>query len=244
MALTPCLSDLRRTDRTRRPRRGTARHHDQPLLGHEGGRPADQNRRRRPARCRRGTPTGNGDAHRGATLGRPDPDRLARPRPGRGDPALRLRPRCRSDAGTARTARAGARAAGPVAVTETWGKLRTDSVWHTVPWVSEWPRSMVYPGFLAPAVHRHPTLGFADLHADALGPGRTRHPQEEGRTHLGRRSTCPDGADRGRRAERRVPGRVPTRSRPDRRPRGTPPLGPCQCLRADARRAGSGDRGD
>ena len=43
-------------------------------------------------------------------------------------------------------------AAGPVAVTETWGNLRTDSAWHTVLWVSEWPRSMVYPGFLAPVL--------------------------------------------------------------------------------------------
>ena len=43
-------------------------------------------------------------------------------------------------------------AAGPVAVTETWGNLRTDSAWHTVLWVSEWPRSLVYPGFLAPVL--------------------------------------------------------------------------------------------
>jgi hypothetical protein len=42
--------------------------------------------------------------------------------------------------------------AGPVAVTETWGTLRTDSAWHAVLWVAEWPRSMVYPGFLAPVL--------------------------------------------------------------------------------------------
>lgn len=42
--------------------------------------------------------------------------------------------------------------AGPVAVTETWTGLRTDTGHHTVLWVSEWPRSMVYPGFLAPLV--------------------------------------------------------------------------------------------
>ncbi|GAA3040042.1 SCO6880 family protein [Microbacterium dextranolyticum] len=40
--------------------------------------------------------------------------------------------------------------AGPVAVTETWGNLRTDSAHHAVLWVSEWPRSLVYPGFTAP----------------------------------------------------------------------------------------------
>ncbi len=40
--------------------------------------------------------------------------------------------------------------AGPVAVTETWGNIRTDSAYHAVLWVSEWPRSLVYPGFLSP----------------------------------------------------------------------------------------------
>lgn len=42
--------------------------------------------------------------------------------------------------------------AGPVAVIETWDRLRTDSAFHTVLWVSEWPRSQVYPGFLAPVL--------------------------------------------------------------------------------------------
>lgn len=42
--------------------------------------------------------------------------------------------------------------AGPVAVTETWGRLRTDSAHHAVLWISEWPRSLVYPGFLAPVL--------------------------------------------------------------------------------------------
>src|SRR4051812_30446593 len=40
--------------------------------------------------------------------------------------------------------------AGPVAVTESWGSLRSDSAHHCVLWISEWPRSLVYPGFLAP----------------------------------------------------------------------------------------------
>lgn len=40
--------------------------------------------------------------------------------------------------------------AGPVAVNESWSGLRTDSAHHAVLWVSEWPRSMMYPGFLAP----------------------------------------------------------------------------------------------
>lgn len=42
--------------------------------------------------------------------------------------------------------------AGPVAVTETWDRLRSDSAHHAVLWITEWPRSQVYPGFLAPLV--------------------------------------------------------------------------------------------
>lgn len=40
--------------------------------------------------------------------------------------------------------------AGPVAVTESWGNLHSDSAHHCVLWISEWPRSLVFPGFLAP----------------------------------------------------------------------------------------------
>ena len=42
--------------------------------------------------------------------------------------------------------------AGPVAVTESWGSMRSDSAHHCVLWVSEWPRSLVFPGFLAPVL--------------------------------------------------------------------------------------------
>ncbi len=42
--------------------------------------------------------------------------------------------------------------AGPLAVNESWSRLRTDSAFHAVLWISEWPRSMVYPGFLAPVL--------------------------------------------------------------------------------------------
>ena len=42
--------------------------------------------------------------------------------------------------------------AGPVAVTETWDRLRSDSAFHAVLWITEWPRSAVYPGFLTPLV--------------------------------------------------------------------------------------------
>ncbi|GAB2968324.1 SCO6880 family protein [Actinotalea caeni] len=42
--------------------------------------------------------------------------------------------------------------AGPVAVMESWDRLRSDSAHHAVLWISEWPRSQVYPGFLAPVL--------------------------------------------------------------------------------------------
>lgn len=40
--------------------------------------------------------------------------------------------------------------AGPVAINETWDRLRSDSAYHAVLWISEWPRSPVYPSFLTP----------------------------------------------------------------------------------------------
>jgi len=43
-------------------------------------------------------------------------------------------------------------AAGPVAVREYWDHLRTDSGIHAVYWISEWPRSDVYPSFLSPVL--------------------------------------------------------------------------------------------
>lgn len=42
--------------------------------------------------------------------------------------------------------------AGPVAVEESWSNLRTDSAWHAVLWISEWPQALVYPGFLTPVL--------------------------------------------------------------------------------------------
>ena len=54
--------------------------------------------------------------------------------------------------------------AGPVAVTETWDRLRSDSAFHAVLWISEWPRSQVYPGFLAPLVLSNGILRTVALH--------------------------------------------------------------------------------
>lgn len=63
-------------------------------------------------------------------------------------------------------------AAGPIAVTETWSMLRSDSAFHAVLWISEWPRSQVYPGFLAPlllatGVRRTFTLLHTPMRTDA-----------------------------------------------------------------------------
>lgn len=61
--------------------------------------------------------------------------------------------------------------AGPVAVEESWDRLRSDSAHHVVLWVSEWPRSQVYPGFLAPillssGMRRAFTLVYDPVRAD------------------------------------------------------------------------------
>lgn len=61
--------------------------------------------------------------------------------------------------------------AGPVAVEETWSRLRSDSAHHAVLWVSQWPRSQVYPGFLAPillssGIRRAVTLLYDPVRSD------------------------------------------------------------------------------
>jgi hypothetical protein len=61
--------------------------------------------------------------------------------------------------------------AGPVAVSESWGSLRSDSAHHCVLWISEWPRSLVFPGFLAPlllssGIRRTFTLLYTPLRTD------------------------------------------------------------------------------
>ncbi len=61
--------------------------------------------------------------------------------------------------------------AGPISVAESWGHLRSDSAYHCVLWISEWPRSLVYPGFLAPlmlaaGVRRTFSMTFQPVRAD------------------------------------------------------------------------------
>lgn len=61
--------------------------------------------------------------------------------------------------------------AGPVAVNESWGSLHSDSAHHCTLWISEWPRSLVFPGFLAPVllssgVRRTFTLLYTPMRTD------------------------------------------------------------------------------
>ena len=42
--------------------------------------------------------------------------------------------------------------AGPMAISETWDRLRHDSAWSQVLWIAEWPRISVPPDFLHPLV--------------------------------------------------------------------------------------------
>lgn len=61
--------------------------------------------------------------------------------------------------------------AGPVAVSESWSNVRSDSAHHCVLWISEWPRSLVFPGFLAPVllssgIRRTFTLLYTPIRAD------------------------------------------------------------------------------
>src|SRR3954464_11951190 len=61
--------------------------------------------------------------------------------------------------------------AGPAAVTESWATVRSASAHHCVLWISEWPRSLVYPGFLAPmllssGVRRTFTLLYTPMRTD------------------------------------------------------------------------------
>jgi len=76
------------------------------------------------------------DVH--AWLGRRDLHRVLR---GAYDPA---------GAARAEDAQPGGGLIGPMGIDEDWSYVRTDSAYHAVYWISEWPRSDVYPGFLRP----------------------------------------------------------------------------------------------
>lgn len=74
--------------------------------------------------------------------------------------------------------------AGPVAVNETWDRLRSDSAVHTVLWVSEWPRSQVYPGFLAPLVLTGGILRTLSLHYTPIRADRAARDLRKKKTEL------------------------------------------------------------
>jgi hypothetical protein len=59
-------------------------------------------------------------------------------------PITELRPVESGSADHANTAKAG-----PMAVAETWSTVRTDSAFHQVLWISQWPRFETHPAFLA-----------------------------------------------------------------------------------------------
>jgi len=80
------------------------------------------------------------------------------------DPATQLDPRSDPGANLGR--------AGPMAVSETWDRLRHDSGWSQVLWISEWPRISVPADFLhplvfAPGVRRSLSLTARPVPADA-----------------------------------------------------------------------------
>lgn len=74
--------------------------------------------------------------------------------------------------------------AGPVAVTETWDRLRSDSAFHAVLWVTEWPRSAVYPGFLAPLVLSNGILRTLALHYTPVRADRAARDLRKKKTEL------------------------------------------------------------
>jgi hypothetical protein len=74
--------------------------------------------------------------------------------------------------------------AGPVAVTETWDRLRSDSAHHAVLWISEWPRSQVYPGFLVPLVLSSGILRTIALHYTPLRTDQAARDLRKKKTEL------------------------------------------------------------
>ena len=66
-------------------------------------------------------------------------------------------------------------AAGPIAVDESWDRIRTDSGWHATYWISEWPRVEAHAQLPAPAALRAGGTPVAvdRLRAGADPPGAT-----------------------------------------------------------------------
>ncbi len=96
-------------------------------------------------------------------------------------------------------------AAGPVSVIETWGHLRSDSAYHAVLWISEWPRSLVYPDFLHPVllaagVRRTFSMLFTPVRADVaardIRKKKTEHISDSAqRARIGKIEDAAQGAE-------------------------------------------------
>ncbi len=74
--------------------------------------------------------------------------------------------------------------AGPVAVTERWDQLRSDSAFHAVLWLSEWPRTQVYPDFLAPLILSNGVLRTFSVHYLPVGADQAARDLRRKRTEL------------------------------------------------------------
>lgn len=61
-----------------------------------------------------------------------------------------LRPAYDPTAATQASSGGAAGLVGPMGVVEDWAHVRTDTAWHAVFWVAQWPRSQVHPAFLQP----------------------------------------------------------------------------------------------
>lgn len=59
---------------------------------------------------------------------------------------------------------------GPMAVDEQWASVRTDSAYHAVYWMKEWPRSEVHAGFLQPLLLGRGARRSFSLIAEPLPP--------------------------------------------------------------------------
>ena len=62
--------------------------------------------------------------------------------------------------------------AGPMAVQEEWGSIRTDSAHHAIYWVQQWPRSEVHTGFLQPILLARGAGRALSITAEPLPPAK------------------------------------------------------------------------
>lgn len=71
-----------------------------------------------------------------------------------------------------RSSEPGAAGCAPMGIAESWAHVRTDSAFHAVYWVSEWPRSATHQGFLRPLLLAPGSRRTLSLSATPLQPGK------------------------------------------------------------------------